>query len=98
MDTPPISSVADGEQLPTVITEQPTGSMPPTPAMPHPELSVAQMPAGDDEALERPLMDATGAMPVWALETLPLFAPRPMPKVKNETSKETPLEVMLRDL
>jgi len=80
------------------IVDQPTGSIPPTPVIPHPELSAPDAPADDDEALSVPAMATTGSLPVWALETLPLFAPRPIPEVKNETSKETPLEIMLRDL
>lgn len=78
------------------IADQPTGAIPPTPVVPHPELDV---PPETEAAELAPTRTTTGSIPVWALETIPMFAPRrPMPQVEKGKGEVTPLEMMLRDL
>jgi putative ABC transport system permease protein len=84
--------------LPVVpIVDQPTASIPPTPVKAHPELS-AGFPTVDEELSSATDDTADDGLPVWEMETIPVPAPRPIPEVKEGAGKETPLEVMLRDL
>lgn len=91
----PEPRVEDRASAIAAIADQPTGAIPPTPVVPHPELDV---PPETEAAELAPTRTTTGSIPVWALETIPMFAPRPMPQVEEGKSKDTPLELMLRDL
>ena len=72
------------------LVEQPTGAIPPTPVIPHSELSV------DTDA--SPDSEENDSLPVWDMETIPVPAPRPIPQVPSGEGTVTPLELMLRDL
>lgn len=93
-----MSPVTEAETPIAAIADQPTAAIPPTPVVAHPELSGSEVAVADDGVAAISSMSTTGGLPVWALETIPLFAPRPMPEMKKEAGKETPLEMMLRDL
>lgn len=92
-----MSPSTDGELSVVSIVDQPTGAIPPTPVKAHPELS-AGFPTVDEALPTATEDEADEDLPVWEMETIPVPAPRPIPQVKEGVGKETPLEVMLRDL
>jgi putative ABC transport system permease protein len=91
----PFAPSAEAAFSVVAIVDQPTAGIPPTPVIPHPELSAGS--AVVDEALA-PATDEDDSSPIWDMETIPIPAPRPIPQVQMGEGKETPLEVMLRDL